>query len=185
METKSCSTCGEQKSLDQFGRNCKSKGGRLARCKACNRDIYRAKYETDPRYRAQAVWFALQQRLNNANGKNPSYATITTTFTKEEFIAWYAAALPAFFVRYGNDATPSVDRIKSKGHYSAGNVRLIPLQENSNLAERKHNLRAPKGKAWCTHCKRFLSRNMFHKNRSQAHGLQHSCKQHRRNRVRS
>lgn len=170
--------CGKQKPADQFGRNRNSRDGRLARCKTCDREVRLARYRNNPRVRAGFVWSAILQRVGNANGKNPSYEKIQTRCTREQFVAWYVAALPVFFAAYGTDATPSVDRIKPLGHYAIDNMQLIPLADNANKSPHKKNVHAPAGTAWCTHCREYLPRTRFYKNRAQAHGLQHSCKLH-------
>lgn len=175
---KTCNVCGLPKPPEQFTKNCKSPDGRLSRCKTCDKKVRLHRYRTVPRVRASAVWHALLQRVGNANGKNDSYANTQVAFTKDTFVAWYSAALPVFFADHGVDATPSVDRVEQDGHYSPGNVRLIPLGDNSMRARNKRNVNAPAGTAWCTHCKKYLPRSDFYKNRAQAHGLTHSCKRH-------
>lgn len=178
MKTKHCSACGLPKKLAEYGKNCKSPGGRLARCKACDREIRISRYHSNPAVRGGFIWSAILQRVGNANGKNASYSGTAVTFTRDKFITWYAAALPRFFAKYGDDAKPSIDRKDQAGHYSPGNVRLIPMGENSKRARNKRNLRAPVGKAWCTHCRDYLPRTDFYKNKAQQHGLTHSCKKH-------
>lgn len=177
MDKKACSACSVSKPLSEFGKNSNGKGGRLGRCKPCDRTVRLTRYANSPRVRAIAVWHALRQRIGNANGKNPSYAAIELRMTQTEFVAWYVAAFPEFRREHG-DVTPSVDRREDSGHYAADNIQLIPLGHNSRKAPRNHNERAPKGQAWCARCLAYLPRTEFYKNRSQVNGLQSYCKPH-------
>lgn len=177
MDTKTCTICLEVKELEAFSRNCKGLLGRLTQCKECLSKANKLKYRTDPEFRAKAVWYALLQRIENTDGKNPGYAHVRLLITKEQFVSWYSRSLPDFFETYGHDATPSVDRIKNDEHYSPENIRLIPLGLNSALSPRNHNNFAPPGKAWCTHHKKYLPRAEFYNNQAQHHGVSHSCKE--------
>lgn len=180
MKTKRCRLCRRSKALTTFTANCKAADGRLNTCKQCDARRRREKYASDPRTRAIALWHCLLQRINNANGKNPSYGHVDLRLSRDEFVRWFVAELPKFTKRYGAEVTPSIDRTNSKGHYAISNMRLLPLLENSNLAERKKNLRAPPGLAWCGKCAKYLPKENFYKNKAQPHGLEHSCKRHKR-----
>lgn len=172
---KSCSMCQREKSLDEFSRNCHMSDGRLNRCRECEKVVTRARYKSNPRYRANAVWSALLQRIGNSNGKNPSYAAVELRMTKEEFIEWVIPKYAEFLAQHPGES-PSIDRIDPNGHYEISNLRVIPLAENCRLSPQKHNLHAPEGQAWRTACKAYKSRSEFYKNRCQPHGLQHRCK---------
>lgn len=178
MKEKICSTCRQLKTLVQFYKNCNSTDGRLARCKACDNEIRLHRYRHNYKTRATAVWHALQQRIGDADGKNPSYRSVTLALTQSQFIAWYIAALPSFFVKFGQDATPSVDRIRNSEGYALDNIQMIPMPDNSRKRAGNRNVHAPEGQAWCTACRAYLPRDSFYKNKAQHHGLAHRCKQH-------
>lgn len=130
------------------------------------------------------MWHGIRQRVGNANGKNPSYASVELRMTQEAFLQWVIPAYKRFIARYPL-LIPSIDRCDTTGHYEIGNLRILALGDNAMLATNKRNVHAPEGMAWCTKCKAYLPRSSFHKNRAQSHGLQHTCKLHRRKRVTS
>lgn len=175
MRTRTCTKCGQAKPLTAFHRNCNSHDGRLQRCRQCVSEAGREAYRTDPAVRAKAVWAALLRRVQNRDGKNPSYAHVCLRMTKAEFLTW---AVPAYteFLRQNPDTTPSIDRIDARGHYAIGNLRLLARNENARRAARNKNIHAPAGHAWCCRCKRYRPRDRFHKNRAQPHGLDNRCR---------
>lgn len=48
---KECSTCGQTKPLDEFGRSRNRRDGRDARCKECRARLKRERYANDPQFR--------------------------------------------------------------------------------------------------------------------------------------
>jgi hypothetical protein len=172
--TKVCKLCGVAKPLAAFFRNCKAPDGRLTRCADCIKAQKKDQYHTDPRKRALAIWHALLQRIRNANGKNPTYADTELRMTKDEFLAWAVPEYTRWLTEHP-DKRPSVDRVRSDGHYELGNLRLLEWGENARQSRKNHNVHAPEGAAWCSRCKQYLQRTAFHKASHQPHGLSHTC----------
>jgi len=183
MSEKQCKVCEQVKPLDEFHRNCKMRDGRLNECKPCLLLRSRREYQT-PGKRATAIYSTMKQRERNSDGKNPTYADVEIRISRDDFIAWFVASWPIYVFDFG-DRQPSIDRING-GHYEFGNIRLIPLAENSRLALGNHNVHAPDGMAWCGTCETYKLRCEFHKNRCQVHGLCHQCKpcESKRNKLR-
>lgn len=69
MDTKICSKCKKEKTLDNFHRYAKSKDGHKPFCKECKL-AYDRKYREDPRYRERMLEHKRQYRRDNAEHEN-------------------------------------------------------------------------------------------------------------------
>lgn len=80
--------------------------------------------------------------------------------TREEFVAWCIPAIRRWWSRHPK-GRPSVDRIRTGGHYEIGNIRILDVVLNSRRRDFNKNTRAPKGKAWCSGCRGYVAIGLF------------------------
>src|SRR5215468_7659525 len=62
---KHCRLCGEEKPLSEFHRASGTRDGHRGECKACFRDLFKARYQADPERRRRAVQRARAWREAN------------------------------------------------------------------------------------------------------------------------
>lgn len=121
------------------------------------------------------TWSNLQRRT--VNGKRPEWTNrrmvrdylskgIEIRMTRQEFAAWCHERRDLIMKLKTISDSPSVDRIDSRGHYEASNMRIISWNENRRLAAhaRKAEVNAyieslpPK---FCPICKTRLVRSIY------------------------
>lgn len=165
---KTCPHCHKGLLESSFFSNRDRPDGCSILCKPCHRA-----YEGSPSRRATRTWNTIKSRVGP--GKQASYVNVEVRMTRQEYIDW---ALPAFekWMAENPGLTPSVDRIRSAGHYEIGNVRILERGQNSRLASGNMNVHAPEGKAWCSLCKRYLDKVNFQRCASAFNGLQKRCR---------
>jgi len=161
FKSKTCIRCNTEKPRYMFSPNYRMADGYLNRCKTCQNEISRDKYRNDVRYRVNCIWNALMQRIENADGKNPSYAATELRMTKDEFIDW---AVPEYklFIRNSPEKRPSIDRIDDAGHYELSNLQVIDWGDNARKARRNINVHGPDGMWWCSKCKSYKETHCFY-----------------------
>jgi hypothetical protein len=153
---------------------CVSNYAQQARVKAANAARMKLRRQT-PEGWAVSAWHGIRNRCGNRDGQHPSYANVRLRMTRDEFIGWCVPALTVWR-RENPGVRPSVDRIRSAGHYQIGNLRILSLSENSRLSSPHKNVYAAPGQAWCAFCRRYYATENFYKNKRAAHGLQAVCK---------
>lgn len=133
--TKTCSKCGQEKDIEEFHRNKKSKDGRHWHCKACKSAYNKRKYqEMSPLERSV---YSMARGVVGRTGPSGTYTkkgiknlignqAEIERFLLENFSEDIQAILD-------DGEIPSIDRIKSSGHYEPGNVRVIPHWLNTQL----------------------------------------------------
>lgn len=170
MKRKSCSKCYRVLSLSGFNLNKNAKDGHASQCKDCAKASVK-EYLKTPRGIAIQAWNSMNKRV----ARQPEYAGIEVRMTRDEFVAW---AIPEYasYLSAGHSQRPSVDRIDPTLHYSIDNIRIIGLTDNVRRARRNKNVLAPEGQCWCSHCKRYLDKGDFGKNRKQWNGINTICK---------
>jgi len=164
---KRCSKCGEEKQLDAFVRDKRSRDGRTSRCKLCTNAYFRENYQRDlERSRAQKRTYAAANReaINAKNAErlrewrkaNPELARQRSTETSRKF----REANPAYFrewyqrnlererararksMRKWRDAHPEDERQRRR-RYREANIDEVRKRELENT----HRRRALKGSA--------------------------------------
>jgi hypothetical protein len=173
-----CSKCGEEKDVDQFASNNAYRRGRQYYCRSCWSDYVNARRQTAAG-RAERAWGSINMRAGNRDGYHPSYVGVEVRMTREQFVAW---AVPEFAVWMSANPgkRPSVDRIRSDGHYELGNIRVMELGENSARHGRNKGIHAPPGQAWCCGCQSYHPVVEFGFSKYARNGLHHYCKAYRR-----
>jgi hypothetical protein len=167
---KRCSLCEEVKPLTEFHKHKPSKDGHKPRCKVCQNAAERTA-RFDPHRRAVQTYHDIKKRLRTQR----EYAQVELRISRDDFVVWYTDQLKTWFQDRPGEK-PSVDRKDGRGHYEAGNIRILEVGENSRLRIANKNIHAPAGKAWCRLCQAYLPTNAFHKNAARHHGLQDDCK---------
>lgn len=157
MNTKRCPKCKVVKDVGGFGKASRRYDGLQGWCKSC-----RLQYGSLPKIKAQQSWKSVNERCLNADGHHPTYTNTECKLTKEEFVSWYIPAYEAALIEYGSDIQLSIDRIDDLGHYEIGNIRIIPLSENSRRKKYNKNVHAPAGTVWCYRCKDYFPKDQFY-----------------------
>lgn len=125
------------------------------------RSDYAKNYRRTPIGAAGCAWNRLTSRSGAKYGHRKCYRNVEVRMTRAEFIAWAVPQYEAWF-REHPAVTPSVDRIRSTGHYELGNLQLIPVAENRLKNSRHKNKFAPEGTHWCCRCQSYLSNSDFY-----------------------
>jgi len=188
---KTCSQCCQTKPLTEFYRKRSQNDGRGSACMMCtkiaNHESYQrnkhnrkpnpeviAKYRSTIRYKTTTIWNCMKGRVKRLKG----YSHVKIRMTREEFVAWATPALKKW-IKKNPGEWASIDRIDPKGHYEIENIRILSHRENSLRPRREGNSKnvgRPKGKAWCSWCKKFLPEEEFPKRARSHHGLYEYCK---------
>lgn len=125
---KTCTRCGESKSLDDFGND--KRYGKKAACKECRKIAareYKPKLKSKtPLNRARQMWKSMKRRCKKGEG---CYAGIEVRMSREEWMAWAVPKIEAFTKQHP-DKIPSVDREDPDGHYELRNVSIMDLKDN-------------------------------------------------------
>lgn len=138
---KKCTTCGEEKALDDFYRRARASDGRQISCKACQKEVRRVRYAKDrDKERARAdqwysrnaakgsaymSWREMRRRCDDAKRRNyKNYGGRGITVCER----WYS------FARFLEDMGErpegtSLDRIDPNGNYEPGNCRWATAKE--------------------------------------------------------
>lgn len=144
-DNKTCSKCGLSKDITEFYKMSSSRDGRRPDCKACSKELKLRKIEEDP------VWHKI---YNMATGihkrtsyeidrtKNRSYKKNGVKCCIGDTSLEIAHTLESLFYdeikgMIESGIIPSVDRIDSSSNYEVGNIRIIPLDENVSLGNKK------------------------------------------------
>lgn len=158
-----CSRCKVKKQASQFGRERRAKNGLTSECKAC-RSVARWGKQSTPASRAAGrAWNAAQreERHNNpspalvakyhyqgmkerGNSTRPAYAEVKCLISEDEFLKWVEARWDEYMTLHGawkaegfpKRLSPTVDRLDSKLHYQADNIRWLPFGTNAALGAR-------------------------------------------------
>ena len=153
MDTKICSVCKKEKTLDNFHRSKNSPDGYKPRCKACKL-VYDRKYREDSRYREKRLERKRKYRKEHAEHENQKkkewYEKEPWRKTHKSIMSrcyhkdhWYSnhniknyltpEDLKMLWFRdkaYEMDK-PSIDRIDSSKDYSVANCRYIEFRDNN------------------------------------------------------
>lgn len=154
MDKKVCFKCGEEKTLDMFYKHPQMSGGRVNKCKECNKlDVnknrklksdyyksydlmrYRKQEERIKRHKYQGI-------VNRCTGKhkNRSYAVEGRRYlTWDSFEKWWKNNREKFLELYKvweksgyeNKLAPSIDRINNRRGYMPSNMQWLSLTENN------------------------------------------------------
>ena len=139
METKTCSTCKNEKDIYYFSRNKSKKDGYSHRCKQCRKSErfgFTAKI--------LSVYRDMKSRTGNPSHPHYYYYQNLLFITKEEFLQfslndrsyrilhrrWKASG-------YNEDLRPSIDRIIPSEGYRLGNIRWVTIEENYKFKKHK------------------------------------------------
>lgn len=167
-----CTKCKKRKTL---AKDKARPGGKSSWCVSCMREAAAIRRLT-PRGRALTAWNNLIRRAENADGRHPAYVKVKVHTTRAAFVTWAETALSEW-MQNNPGKVPSIDRIRDADHYAIANLQIIELGENSRKKECNKNTVAPAGTAWCSGaCKAYLQVSNFHKNVTEANGLQPVCK---------
>lgn len=120
---------------------------------------YRDYYAT-PKGRASFSWNNLRRRAGARKGDRACYEQVEVRISREAFMAWAVPEIAQFFKDHPG-LTPSVDRKEPSGHYEAGNLRIVDVNQNRLMTRKNKNLVAPPGKLWCGICKQYLAIESF------------------------
>lgn len=172
--TKTCPQCGSD---GPFGKLRTRSDGLQKYCKRCVNEKQQARHATPIGYAIQA-WESIKKRAGNSNGKNPTYAVVALSMSRDAFLAW---AVPAFSEWLAaNSGRPSVNRIDDSRGYEAGNLEIIEVGENSRRRPWNKNIHAPEGTAWCSRCKAYLPITAFDRSSRGPLRVKHFCTNCRR-----
>jgi 5-methylcytosine-specific restriction endonuclease McrA len=158
---KRCSKCGEEKELDAFVRNKRSRDGRTSRCKLCTNAYFRENYQRDlERSRAQKRAYAAANReaINAKNAErlrewrkaNPELARQQSTETSRKFREanpdyhreWYQAhaeterARLRISMQQWRQANPDAERERRR-RYRKNNPEAVKKTERENTYARR------------------------------------------------
>ena len=168
---RTCTRCGVYS--DNHSPDPKGKNGLNGQCRPCSN-----RHNHIPENKAHRIWYLLERRAENRDGKNPSYANVKCLITKEEFMDWYVPALYAWRER-NPDKRDSIDRIDNDGHYELSNMQILELAQNVRKKPRVNkNVYAPKGMAWCPDCNCYREAKYFSSSRGRHNGLSCYCTEH-------
>jgi len=165
-----CGICHRKLPATCFNKDRYRRRGFCWACRECSK-----KRKLTAFHLASQKWVSMNTRVRNKS----EYAHVEIRITREEFIAWAVPLLDAWDWRHGS---PSVDRVKVKGHYELANMQIISRNENSR--KDKKSWVAPVGTKWCPDCNEYRPFSDFTKHRSHAFGLAGHCREHTNERQR-
>jgi len=131
---KECPKCGTCKSLDQYSADRSRTDGLQCYCKACNRDLNKARRNTQDGFLNKLVGNARKRTVErNKKGRNHKFTlTVPKLKTLIEIQEGKCAISGAILVfKTFSDNQASVDRINDKLGYVDGNCRLVCLEFNT------------------------------------------------------
>jgi hypothetical protein len=166
MSARRCPRCGGD---GPFNANRAQPDGLSVWCRACIKS-----WRATPEGFATRAWNSINQRAGNRSGRHPAYAKIEVRISRAAFVAWAIPAVRAWLEEHPG-GSPSVDRIRVRDHYEAGNLRILSRRENLLLGRRRKNQFAPSGMRWCGMCEDYVPRGLFSKNRTKHEGLHDAC----------
>lgn len=117
----------------------------------------------------KAKWRGMKQRIENRNGKSPTYEGLPMEFTQKQFVKWGRENRPD-----PRMANPSIDKIIDSKGYVPGNIRWLPLLVNL----RQNQKDVPEGFWKCTKCQQVKPHTFefFSRHAGRPHGLHSSCR---------
>lgn len=150
---KECTSCGGK---GPFVAAKKGRFGVSSYCVTCLADKQRERRST-PKGRAVMLWNGMRARC----GKVRNYTDVELRLTRDEFMSWAVPCLRVWFKK-NPGVSPTIDRIRTPGHYVVGNIRIVSQAENSGKTKRNKAIYAKPGYAWCGgKCQRYLSKDKF------------------------
>lgn len=138
---KNCTQCGQEKNLNYFYKDSRTKDGRYSACKDCHRTRYLLVFTQEvrenptPKIVAQHKMSAIAHRLSFSR----HYTNIKCLFSLEELEEFFKEHWDLYMelhkkwveADYTHGRRPTIDRINPKLHYSLDNIQLIDLGENT------------------------------------------------------
>lgn len=143
--TKTCTKCGIEKELSNFGKNKNNKDGLKYICKDCSKEYYtNYRNREDRQYNIliKERWASINQRTSNGKYttsfsamNSPQFKSyrekgIELNMTKDEFTSWMLSMKDVHDKIVESGDKSSIDRINSEKGYSIDNIKMIPLHEN-------------------------------------------------------
>ena len=143
--TKTCSKCNKIKSLNEYNRLSSSRDGRRPDCRVCSKELKLKKIKEDPiRHKIYNMATGIHKRTSYEidRAKNRSYKKNNVKCYIGDTPLEIAHTLENLFYdeikeMIESGKTPSVDRIDSGSNYEVGNIRIISLEENVSLGNKK------------------------------------------------
>lgn len=150
---RTCTKCGETKSIEDYNRHKGCPGDRELQCKVCNREyrrLYRKrinnldtkKYEKTINGFVMRVYRNMLSRVRGISPKSHIYEGLPI-LDKQLFYEWTKndKDFNELFIiwensNYDRRLTPSIDRIESSGGYTPGNIQWIPFHVNCSKVTR-------------------------------------------------
>ena len=136
---KQCSTCKLAKPVSEFRKH----GNKPSyQCKLCCK-LAPSKVAWSLERFKSTKWDSIRQRTVNSGsaGKSSGWGKyllkgVRLEMTRAEFRAWCDEQSTQIAALVSLGEIPSVDRIRSGGHYSKDNIRVISYRENTDLGRR-------------------------------------------------
>lgn len=124
MRNRKCNTCGEVNPNKFYSYI-------FYKCKLCSAKR-KAEYEKTVKGTVAKMWRGLNYRVRMGKQNIPKYKCykdIEVRMTRQEFVTWATPRVREWKNKHPG-ASPSPDRINSKGHYELGNLNIVDHEVN-------------------------------------------------------